>query len=49
MDFQLTDDQRALRTGMRELLERRFPRTRLRAVVDGGAVRGDGGAVRGDG
>ncbi|GAA0956835.1 MULTISPECIES: acyl-CoA dehydrogenase family protein [Streptomyces violaceusniger group] len=49
MDFQLTDDQRALRTGMRELLERRFPRTRLRAVVDGDAERGDGGAARGDG
>ncbi|MBO3674684.1 acyl-CoA dehydrogenase family protein [Streptomyces sp. NEAU-YJ-81] len=40
MDFQLTDDQRALRAGMRELLERRFPRTRLRAVVDGDAERG---------
>ncbi|MGW4077504.1 acyl-CoA dehydrogenase family protein [Streptomyces asiaticus] len=49
MDFQLTDDQRALRTGMRELLERRFPRTRLRAVVDGDAERGDGGTARGDG
>ncbi|EXU67196.1 acyl-CoA dehydrogenase [Streptomyces sp. PRh5] len=49
MDFQLTDDQRALRTGMREVLERRFPRTRLRAVVDGDAERGDGGAARGDG
>ncbi|MGW5443227.1 acyl-CoA dehydrogenase family protein [Streptomyces asiaticus] len=49
MDFQLTDDQRVLRTGMRELLERRFPRTRLRAVVDGDAERGDGGAARGDG
>lgn len=40
VDFQLTDDQRALRAGMRELLERRFPRTRLRAVVDGDAERG---------
>ncbi|GAA2298130.1 acyl-CoA dehydrogenase family protein [Streptomyces violaceusniger] len=49
MDFQLTDDQRALRTGMRELLERRFPRARLRAVVDGDAARGDGMAARGDG
>ncbi|MGW7694785.1 acyl-CoA dehydrogenase family protein [Streptomyces asiaticus] len=49
MDFQLTDDQRALRTGMRELLERRFPRTRLRAVVDGDAARGGGAAARGDG
>ncbi|MFI0777982.1 acyl-CoA dehydrogenase family protein [Streptomyces sp. NPDC021212] len=35
MDFQLDDDQRALRDGMRELLERRFPRARLRTVVDG--------------
>lgn len=35
VDFQLDDDQRALRDGMRELLERRFPRARLRAVVDG--------------
>ncbi|MFC9225835.1 acyl-CoA dehydrogenase family protein [Streptomyces hygroscopicus] len=40
MDFQLTDDQRALKAGMRELLERRFPRTRLRAAVDGEAERG---------
>ncbi|AGP55737.1 acyl-CoA dehydrogenase [Streptomyces rapamycinicus NRRL 5491] len=47
MDFQLTDDQRALRTGMRELLERRFPRTRLRAVVDGDTARGDGDTGRG--
>ncbi|MGR3931536.1 acyl-CoA dehydrogenase family protein [Streptomyces sp. BRA346] len=35
MDFRLDDDQRALRDGMRDLLERRFPRTRLRTVVDG--------------
>ncbi|MGW2326633.1 acyl-CoA dehydrogenase family protein [Streptomyces sp. NPDC001700] len=35
MDFRLDDDQRALRDGTRELLERRFPRDRLRAVVDG--------------
>ncbi|MFE2673887.1 acyl-CoA dehydrogenase family protein [Streptomyces hygroscopicus] len=40
VDFQLTDDQRALKAGMRELLERRFPRTRLRAAVDGEAERG---------
>ncbi|WP_062009980.1 acyl-CoA dehydrogenase family protein [Streptomyces hygroscopicus] len=40
MDFQLTDDQRALKAGMRELLERRFPRSRLRAAVDGKAERG---------
>ncbi|MDX3226394.1 acyl-CoA dehydrogenase family protein [Streptomyces sp. ME19-01-6] len=37
MDFRLTDDQRALRAGVRELLEGRFPRERLRAVVDAGA------------
>ncbi|MEU1785998.1 acyl-CoA dehydrogenase family protein [Streptomyces sparsogenes] len=36
MDFRLTDDQRALRAGVRELLEGRFPRERLRAAVDGG-------------
>ncbi|MDP9608086.1 hypothetical protein JOF35_000363 [Streptomyces demainii] len=40
VDFQLTDDQRALKAGMRELLERRFPRSRLRAAVDGEAERG---------
>ncbi|MEU9961388.1 acyl-CoA dehydrogenase family protein [Streptomyces sp. NPDC050982] len=34
MDFQLTDDQRALRAGVRELLDRRFGRERLRATVD---------------
>ncbi|GGX46526.1 acyl-CoA dehydrogenase family protein [Streptomyces fructofermentans] len=34
MDFQLTDDQRALRRGMRELLGRRFGRERLRAAAD---------------
>ncbi|MBL1099389.1 acyl-CoA dehydrogenase family protein [Streptomyces coffeae] len=34
MDFSLTEDQRALRTGMRTLMERRFPRAALRAVVD---------------
>ncbi|MFI0821910.1 acyl-CoA dehydrogenase family protein [Streptomyces sp. NPDC021098] len=46
MDFQLDDDQRALRDGMRELLERRFPRTRLRAVVDGpGGAWPTGGAA----
>ncbi|NUP41694.1 MAG: acyl-CoA dehydrogenase family protein, partial [Streptomyces sp.] len=37
MDFRLTDDQRALRAGVRELLEGRFPRERLRAVVDAGS------------
>ncbi|OEJ26382.1 acyl-CoA dehydrogenase [Streptomyces agglomeratus] len=34
MDFRLTDDQRALRAGVRELLEGRFGRERLRAAVD---------------
>lgn len=34
MDFQLTDDQRALRTGIRELLAGRFGREALRAAVD---------------
>lgn len=34
MDFQLTDDQRALRAGVRELLDRRFGREQLRAAVD---------------
>ncbi|MFF3172689.1 acyl-CoA dehydrogenase family protein [Streptomyces sp. NPDC057900] len=36
MDFQLSDDQRALRTGMRELLAGRFDRDRMRAALDGG-------------
>ncbi|OIK24293.1 acyl-CoA dehydrogenase [Streptomyces malaysiense] len=34
MRFGLTDDQKALRTGVRRLLERRFPREALRAAVD---------------
>ncbi|MFE0174232.1 acyl-CoA dehydrogenase family protein [Streptomyces sp. NPDC059002] len=34
MDFQLTEDQRALRDGVRELLEGRFDRAALRAAVD---------------
>ncbi|MBT2398584.1 acyl-CoA dehydrogenase family protein [Streptomyces sp. ISL-100] len=34
MDFRLTDDQRALQAGVRELLEGRFGRERLRAAVD---------------
>ncbi|MFD7441769.1 acyl-CoA dehydrogenase family protein [Streptomyces sp. NPDC059909] len=34
MHFQLTDDQRALRTGVRELLEARFGRDDLRSAVD---------------
>ncbi|WP_327324329.1 acyl-CoA/acyl-ACP dehydrogenase [Streptomyces sp. NBC_01210] len=34
MDFRLTDDQRALRSGVRELLAGRFGRDALRAAVD---------------
>ncbi|MEU3055304.1 acyl-CoA dehydrogenase family protein [Streptomyces griseus] len=34
MDFQLSDDQRALRSGMRDLLGAAFDRDRLRAAVD---------------
>ncbi|MGW0731392.1 acyl-CoA dehydrogenase family protein [Streptomyces sp. NPDC002851] len=34
MDFQLNDDQRALRAGVRELLEGRFGREALRALAD---------------
>jgi Acyl-CoA dehydrogenases len=34
MDFRLTDDQRALRQGIRNLLEGRFGRQALRAAVD---------------
>ncbi|MWA11832.1 acyl-CoA dehydrogenase family protein [Streptomyces sp. BA2] len=38
MDFQLTEDQRALKAGLRELLEGRFDGAALRdAVVDSGA------------
>ncbi|MCZ4118566.1 acyl-CoA dehydrogenase family protein [Streptomyces sp. H39-S7] len=36
MDFQPTEDQEALRTGVRELLAGRFPREALRAAVDAG-------------
>ncbi|MET9891582.1 acyl-CoA dehydrogenase family protein [Streptomyces sp. NPDC006465] len=36
MDFRLTDDQRALRQGVRDLLEGRFGRAALRAAVDRG-------------
>ncbi|MFC1415286.1 acyl-CoA dehydrogenase family protein [Streptacidiphilus cavernicola] len=35
MDFRLTQDQTALRDGVRELLAKRFGRERLRAVLDG--------------
>ncbi|GAA0601046.1 acyl-CoA dehydrogenase family protein [Streptomyces crystallinus] len=38
MDFQLTDEQRALRSGVRELLARRFDADALRAAVDGGGL-----------
>ncbi|WP_411079878.1 acyl-CoA dehydrogenase family protein [Streptomyces sp. cmx-18-6] len=39
MDFQLSDDQRALRSGMRDLLGAVFDRDRMRAAVErGGAV-----------
>ncbi|MET9924119.1 MULTISPECIES: acyl-CoA dehydrogenase family protein [unclassified Streptomyces] len=39
MDFQLSDDQRALRSGMRDLLGAVFDRERLRAAVErGGGV-----------
>ncbi|GGU92997.1 acyl-CoA dehydrogenase [Streptomyces litmocidini] len=34
MDFRLTEDQRALRKGVRELLARRFDRGALRAALD---------------
>ncbi|WP_323376509.1 acyl-CoA dehydrogenase family protein [Streptomyces sp. RB17] len=34
MRFQLTEDQRALKTGVRELLDRRFGREALRAAVE---------------
>ncbi|WP_282690413.1 acyl-CoA dehydrogenase family protein, partial [Streptomyces sp. CC216C] len=34
MDFQLSDDQRALRSGMRDLLGAVFDRDRLRAAVE---------------
>ncbi|MEV3990495.1 acyl-CoA dehydrogenase family protein [Streptomyces sp. NPDC049837] len=38
MDFRLDDDQRALRRGVRELLEGRFGRDALRAAVDTGVL-----------
>ncbi|RFU86409.1 acyl-CoA dehydrogenase [Streptomyces triticagri] len=40
MHFQLTDDQRALRAGVRQLLEGRFGRDALRAAVDGSERQG---------
>ncbi|WP_418957638.1 acyl-CoA dehydrogenase family protein [Streptomyces tritici] len=38
MDFRLTDDQKALRAGVRELLARRFDRDALRGAVEAGPV-----------
>ncbi|MEU3750063.1 MULTISPECIES: acyl-CoA dehydrogenase family protein [Streptomyces] len=38
MDFRLTEDQRALRKGVRELLARLFGREALRAAVDSGGL-----------
>ncbi|MFF9350986.1 acyl-CoA dehydrogenase family protein [Streptomyces sp. NPDC014734] len=38
MDFQLSDDQRALRAGIRDILAGRFGRDRMRAALDGCAV-----------
>ncbi|MEU5215401.1 acyl-CoA dehydrogenase family protein [Streptomyces sp. NPDC020807] len=38
MDFRLTEDQHALRRGVRELLDRRFDRDALRAAVDAGGL-----------
>ncbi|MFD3530211.1 acyl-CoA dehydrogenase family protein [Streptomyces sp. NPDC058664] len=38
MDFRLTEDQRALRRGVRELLARRFDRDALRAAVASGRL-----------
>ncbi|MFF1448510.1 acyl-CoA dehydrogenase family protein [Streptomyces sp. NPDC058274] len=38
MHFQLTDDQRALKAGVRELLARRFGSEALRAAADGGGL-----------
>ncbi|THA85659.1 acyl-CoA dehydrogenase [Streptomyces sp. A0592] len=42
MDFQPTEDQRALRAGVRELLEGRYGREALRASVDAAADAGAG-------
>jgi len=36
MDFQLSDDQRALRAGIRDLLAGRFGRDRMRSALDAG-------------
>ncbi|MGQ4377841.1 acyl-CoA dehydrogenase family protein [Streptomyces sp. SAS_267] len=50
MDFRLTEDQRALRQGIRDLFEGRFGREALRAAVDrADAKRGAGAPERADG
>ncbi|MFJ7984925.1 acyl-CoA dehydrogenase family protein [Streptomyces sp. NPDC096351] len=46
MDFRLTEDQRALRRGVRELLARRFDREALREAVDAPAPALDRGLWR---
>ncbi|MFE7463308.1 acyl-CoA dehydrogenase family protein [Streptomyces sp. NPDC057499] len=38
MDFQLSDDQRALRAGVRDLLAGRFGRDRMRAALESGTA-----------
>ncbi|MFF8607747.1 acyl-CoA dehydrogenase family protein [Streptomyces sp. NPDC015346] len=38
MDFRLTEDQKALKAGVRALLERRFDRAALRAAVEAGGT-----------
>ncbi|MFI0963998.1 acyl-CoA dehydrogenase family protein [Streptomyces sp. NPDC021080] len=48
MDFRLTDDQRALRQGVRDLLAGRFGRDALRAALDRADRKGAGGG-RADG
>ncbi|MFJ7325947.1 acyl-CoA dehydrogenase family protein [Streptomyces cyaneofuscatus] len=45
MDFQFSDDQRALRSGMRDLLGAVFDRDRMRAAVERGGGVGRGGGV----
>ncbi|MCX5200536.1 acyl-CoA/acyl-ACP dehydrogenase [Streptomyces sp. NBC_00237] len=47
MDFQLTDEQRALKRGVRELLARRFDREALRAAVDRASSSSGGALDRG--
>ncbi|WP_328969882.1 acyl-CoA dehydrogenase family protein [Streptomyces sp. NBC_00239] len=47
MDFQLTEDQRDLRAGVRELLAGRYGREALRAAVDRAEAGGAGAAATG--